>query len=250
MKYNICVPIQIKSADLLELKSIITEVLRSNPNLIELRYDYIHDVQLITQDFANKLIANVHPKIPIILTFRAQEEGGQMKINEKIHFEILKTLVLSHPNYLDIEMNTEKRMLTELIDLAIKNDVNLIFSHHNFEKTPPYEEISNLINKFVNILREDYELDSHNTNKIILKMIFTAQTFQDNLIPLKLCREITKKNMNIISFCMGTLGIFSRILCILNGSFLTYGSLVGETAPGQININTIRETLEILQEDE
>jgi 3-dehydroquinate dehydratase type I len=81
-------------------------------------------------------------------------------------------------------------------------------------------------------------------------MIFTAQTFEDNLIPLQLCKEITKKNLNIISFCMGTLGIFSRILCVLNGSFLTYGSLVGETAPGQIDINTIRKTLNILQEDQ
>ncbi|MFW9940215.1 MAG: type I 3-dehydroquinate dehydratase [Candidatus Thorarchaeota archaeon] len=249
MKFNICVPIKVKSADILELKSIISEVLRSNPNLIELRYDYIYDVQSITQEFATKLLANFHPKIPIIFTFRSQEEGGQRKIDEKIRFKILKTLIFSHPNYLDIEMNTEKRMLGELIDLAIKNDVNLIFSYHNFDKTPAYEVISDQINNFVSRLREDYELDSQFTQKIILKMIFTAQSFEDNLIPLQLCKESTKRNMNIISFCMGTLGIFSRILCVLNGSFLTYGSLVGETAPGQVDINTIKEILNILQDD-
>jgi len=249
MKYNICVPIKIKSADILELKSIIAEVLKSNPNLIELRYDYIHDIQLITQDFANALLANINPKIPVIATFRAPEEGGQMKVEQKIRVKILKTLILSQPNYLDIEMNTEKRILGELIDLAKQNDVNLIFSSHNFEKTLAYEVISDQINNFLSRLREDYGLDSQLTEKIILKMIFTAQTFEDNLIPLQLCKELTKKNLNIISFCMGTLGIFSRILCVLNGSFLTYGSLVGETAPGQIDINTIRETINILQED-
>ena len=44
---------------------------------------------------------------------------------------------------------------------------------------------------------------------------------------------------------MGTLGIFSRILCVLNGSFLTYGSVVEETAPGQIKIKDIRDSLSL-----
>jgi len=249
MKFNICVPIPIKSANILELKSIIAESIRSDPNLIELRYDYIDDVQQITQDFVNELLANVQPKIPVIFTFRAHKEGGQMKVDEKMRFEILKTLILSQPNYLDIEMNTEKRILGELINLANQNDVNLIFSYHNFDKTPSYEIVSDQIKNFLGRLREEYGLDSQIIEKIILKMIFTAQTFEDNLVPLKLCRVITKKKMKIISFCMGNLGILSRILSVLNGSFLTYGSIVGETAPGQINIKSIRETLKIFQED-
>jgi len=249
MNYNICVPIPIKFANILELKSIIAKSLRSDPNLIELRYDYIDDVQQITQDFVNELLTNVQPKIPVIFTFRAHKEGGQMKIDEKIRFEILKTLVLSQPNYLDIEMNTEKRMLGELINLANQNDVNLIFSYHNFDKTPSYEIVFEKIKNFLDRLREGYGLDSQIMEKIILKMIFTAQKFEDNLIPLKLCKVITEKNMKIISFCMGNLGIFSRILCVLNGSFLTYGSLVEETAPGQIDVKSIREALNVFQED-
>ena len=49
---------------------------------------------------------------------------------------------------------------------------------------------------------------------------------------------------------MGTLGIFSRILCVLNGSFLTYGSIDEKTAPGQIDITNLREALNVLQEIE
>lgn len=250
MKYNICVPIPIKSANIIELKSIIAESLRSDPNLIELRYDYIDDVRKITQDFATKLLANVQPKIPAIFTFRAHKEGGQMKIDEAIRFETLKTLALSQPNYLDIEMNTEKRILGELINLTNQNKVNLIFSCHNFDKTPSYEIASDQIQNFIDRLREEYGLDTQKMEKIVLKMIFTAQTFEDNFIPLKLCREISKKNIKIISFCMGILGIFSRILCVLNGSFLTYGSLVEETAPGQIDIKSIRDVLNVIQENE
>lgn len=250
MKFNICVPIPIKSANILELKSIIAQSLRSNPNLIEFRYDYIDDVQQITKNFVNELLANVQPKIPVIFTFRAHKEGGQMKIDEAIRFEILKTLVLSQPNYLDIEMNTEKRILSEMINLANLNDVNLIFSYHNFDETPSYETVSVQINNILDSLREDYGLDSQKMERIILKMIFTARKFEDNLIPLKLCKEISKENMKVISFCMGTLGIFSRILCVLNGSFLTYGSIDEKTAPGQIDITNLREALNVLQEIE
>jgi len=250
MKFNICVPIPIKSANILKLKSIIAESLRSDPNLIELRYDYIDNVQQITQDFVNELLANVQPKIPVIFTFRAHNEGGQMKLDEIIRFEILKTLVLSRPNYLDIEMNTEKKMLGEVINLANQNDVNLIFSYHNFNKTPSYEVVSKQIENFLDRLRDEFGLDSQIMEKIILKMIFTAQKFEDNLVSIKLCKEISKKNINIISFCMGTLGIFSRIICVLNGSFLTYGSIDEKTAPGQMDIKNLREAIKILQENE
>ena len=246
MKFNICVPIPIKSANILELKSIIAESLRSDPNLIELRYDYIDDVQQITQDFVNELLANVQPKIPVIFTFRNHKEGGKMKIDDKIRFEILKTLVLSHPNYLDIEMNTEKRNLGEIINNAIKNKVKLIFSYHNFEKTPPYKDALSLIKSLKNKLINEFSPNLNNLQDIIYKFIFTAQRFEDNLVPLKICKYFKEKNQKIISFCMGELGIFSRIMCTLAGSFLTYASFEEKTALGQLNIKKMREIYNLI----
>jgi len=248
MKFKICVPIPIKSANILEFKSRIENVMGSNPNLIELRYDYIDDVQKITQSFIKEVLDNVDPKIPVIFTFRSHNEGGKIKIDEITRFKILKTLVLSRPHYLDIEMNTEKRFLKEILNLASQNDVNLIFSHHNFDETPSYEVISDQIEKFLEIMREEFSLDSKRLEKVILKVVFKANSFEDNLISLKICKEFSIRKTNIISFCMGTLGIFSRIHCVLNGSFLTYASIVEETAPGQIDITSLREALKVLQE--
>jgi 3-dehydroquinate dehydratase-1 len=216
----------------------------SQPNLIEFRYDYIDNIQKITPDFTKEVLDNVDPKIPVIFTFRNQKEGGQMKIDEGTRINILKILVLSQPNYLDIEMNMEKRFLAELIDLANQNDVTLIFSHHNFNETPSYKAITNRIQLFMGILIDEFGLNSNSLEKFILKLVFKANAFEDNLISLKICKKTSKK-INVISFCMGTLGIFSRILCVLNGSFLTYGSMVEETAPGQINIKDIRDALNL-----
>jgi 3-dehydroquinate dehydratase type I len=248
MKSNICVPIPIKSADILEFKTRIEKVIEYNPDLIELRYDYINDPKLITKKFAKNLMDNITPRIPVIITFRNHNEGGQMKIKEIARFNIFKILVLSQPNYLDIEMSTEKKFLSELIDLANQNDVKLIFSHHNFKETPSYDHIEAQIQEFLKKLKLEFGFNSGMLEKTILKLIFKANSFRDNLILLKLCKEFSENKINIISFCMGNLGIYSRILCVLNGSYLTYGSIVEETAPGQPKINDIREALSLFLE--
>lgn len=246
MKYNICVPIAVKNDNILEFKKRIEKVVELNPNLIELRYDYIDNVKFLSQDFIKELMDNINSKILVIFTFRDQNEGGQMKIDEASHYNLLKILVLSQPDYLDIEMNTEENFLAELIELAIQNNVKLIFSYHNFDETPSYEVISNRIHRFLKKLKNEFRLGSKELEKIILKLIFKANSFEDNLTTLKICREFSKK-INVISFCMGSLGIFSRVLCVLSGSFLTYGSIVEETAPGQINFKSLREALKFFE---
>ena len=84
--------------------------------------------------------------------------------------------------------------------------------------------------------------------KVIYKIIFTAQVFEDNLVPIKICNSLFEKDKNksVISFCMGELGIFSRMMCVKAGSFLTYASLGERTAPGQIDIRKMREVLKLL----
>jgi len=130
--------------------------------------------------------------------------------------------------------------------MARKNSVKLIYSSHDFEKTPSYDEGVKIIEKFKEELVNNYAVDFISIKKIIFKLIFTAQKFENNLIPMKICKDLLEKNKdkNVISFCMGELGIFSRIMCVIAGSFLTYASLEERTAPGQINIRKMREILQ------
>ncbi|MHA2391318.1 MAG: type I 3-dehydroquinate dehydratase [Promethearchaeota archaeon] len=249
MKYKICVPLQVKSSNIGELQILIDKVLRDAPDLMEFRFDYIDEIQSITPQFVDELISTVQSKVPIIFTLRDHKEGGKIKMGNKKRLEFLKTLILSQPNYLDIEMNTEKNVLTEIINLAFQNKVNLIFSYHDFDKTPSFEDVTHQAQMFINRLSEDFDLDTQKVEHVIIKMIFTAKSFEDNFIPLKLCKEILKKRVQAISFCMGSKGIFSRIMCLLNGSFFTYGSIVEETAPGQISIYSIREALKMFKLD-
>ncbi|MFW9785828.1 MAG: type I 3-dehydroquinate dehydratase [Candidatus Heimdallarchaeota archaeon] len=48
-----------------------------------------------------------------------------------------------------------------------------------------------------------------------------------------------------MSFCMDDIGIFSRLMCVKLGSFLTYAALDEQTAPGQIHVKIMQELYEI-----
>ncbi len=246
MKHYICVAIPIKTGNSNEIQAIIQEALNEKPDFIELRFDYINEVKLLTNDFIKKIISQIQPIVPVILTFRDFKEGGQLEIDKNERLEIIKRLIGAQPNYIDVEVNSEDHVLSEVISLAIKKKVTLIFSYHDFEETPSYYSCLNLIKKFKGLLVKKALIDSKIIQQSLFKLIFTARTFEDNLTSLKICKTVSNEGQNIICFCMGELGIFSRILCVQAGSFLTFGSFEEKTAPGQLSIRKIREIHQLL----
>ncbi|MDX1797295.1 MAG: type I 3-dehydroquinate dehydratase, partial [Candidatus Lokiarchaeia archaeon] len=106
----------------------------------------------------------------------------------------------------------------------------------------------NLILNFEAKITQELHMDQQVFEEFIYKIIFSANTFEDNLTPLKLCKEISSSKKKIISFCMGPLGIFSRISCIIAGSYLTYAYLEEseKTAEGQIQIEKMKEFYDLI----
>ncbi len=251
MKFNICVAAPITSGGLEQNEEVLKKILDENPEFVELRFDYIEDIQLITPTFVKNLLDLIGSQVQTIFTFREFSEGGQIELGKSERLKIIQLLIEAHPQYYDIEMKNDRETLQTVINLARENDVKLLYSFHDFEKTPLYEEGVKIIEKFKEELVNNYAVDFISIKKIIFKLIFTAQRFEDNLIPMKICRYLLEKNKykNVISFCMGELGIFSRIVCVKAGSFLTYASLEERTAPGQINIKNMREFLQILSDN-
>jgi 3-dehydroquinate dehydratase-1 len=96
----------------------------------------------------------------------------------------------------------------------------IIVSYHNFLETPPNE-----------FLEKVYE-EASNYGKVV-KIVTAARNLDDNFRVLALYQKV--KTGKLLAFCMGNLGVVSRILCPLMGSPFTYASLRrGQTAPGQI----------------
>ncbi|MHA1319620.1 MAG: type I 3-dehydroquinate dehydratase, partial [Promethearchaeota archaeon] len=147
MKYKICIVIPIKSADLNINKQIIETALEKSPDLIEFRLDYINEAKFITCSLLKEMMAVIPPKIPIILTFRRKQEGGQYDLSVNERLDVLRHLIEVKPDYIDIEINSESKILKNLIDLAYDNKVKLIFSYHDFEKLVTYEETTEILNR-------------------------------------------------------------------------------------------------------
>lgn len=216
----ICVAIPVK--DLNELSGVLEELEELDVDLIELRLDYLNELDL---EELKPIIKSVNT--PLILTLRKRSEGGFFEKDEKIRVEILKDLISLQPAFIDLEYDSLN--LDELIQYARIKEVRSIISFHDFKITPSFEESKQIIKKL-----SEHEAD-------IIKYITTANEFQDNLIPINLINEF--KGKNIVSFCMGADGIFSRIFSILFGGFFTFASLEEKTAPGQISVEEMQDIL-------
>jgi 3-dehydroquinate dehydratase type I len=244
MKNKLCIAVPIKTAKFEVNIKLLKQIIKEKPDFIELRFDYIDDINLITTSFLEKFLSLTN--IPMIFTLRSNREGGHLELNNTQRLPILQRLIEAKPGYIDIEMLSPIDLLQEVIDLCTNRRIKIIFSYHNFQSTVPLHEAQILIENFKSKLQNIVQDEEDILKTFIFKLIFTATQFEDNLIPLQLCDNFYSQGYKIISFCMGELGIFSRILCIKKGSLFTYAALEETTAPGQLKITTMRNFLSLL----
>ena len=145
MEKNICIVVPIKTSLLNTNATYIAEINDEKPEFVELRFDFIDKIETLTIKFINKLKNMINQEISTIFTFRDYSEGGNISISKEERLKLLKTLINAHPDYIDIELNTEATLLNEAIKDALKNNVKIIFSYHDLLKTPNYDDAIELI---------------------------------------------------------------------------------------------------------
>lgn len=141
---------------------------------------------------------------------------------------ILKAFNLGF-DYVDVELS-----LTSSIDLQKKGKTKIILSFHDFKKTPKIKELTATLDQ----MRE--------CGNNIIKIATKVNNDQDikNLLQVLL---IKKKGEKIIVIGMGKKGQIIRVIGPLLGSFLTFASTeFGSTAPGQIDINKMKNIYKLL----
>jgi len=194
-------------------------------DFVELRTDYI-------QDFSEEDIETIRKetKVQSIFTCRKKEEGGKFQGDEKERVRILQKAIDSGFEHVDIELKTMKDNYFRL-----NKKVKLIVSYHNFAETPSYWDMQSIIYQ-MNELKPD-----------ILKI---ATMMHEEYESTKIYRLLTNKphTEERIVIGMGEKGRMTRILGPLLGSYLTYASTqYGESAPGQIDINELKEIYKLLE---
>ena len=193
-------------------------------DLFEVRIDLIGDKwQEVVSQFQK----------PWIACNRSASEGGGWQRNEARRIEKLLQAIELGAEIIDIELRTKN---LDNIVKVIKRETKCLLSFHDFEKTPPFDQMKQIV-------EEQLEAGAD-----ICKVITTARSFEDNLSVLQLISEFP--STRLVSFAMGPLGTLSRILCPLAGGDFTYASIEKgrESAPGQIAVRDLSRIYGIIKQ--
>jgi len=186
--------------------------------LVELRLDWLG-----TPPDLGRLLKD--KPTPVVITCRRAQDKGLWKFGEDQRQTLLRSAIVAGVDYVDLE---------EDIAGSIRRfgSTKRIVSYHNFEETP-----ANLEEIHARLASRDPD---------IVKLVTTAKTPEGNV---RLLEVVKNAKVPTVGFCMGDLGVWSRILCRKYGSPFTYATFSAQRtmAPGQL---TFEETRDIFHFDQ
>jgi 3-dehydroquinate dehydratase/shikimate dehydrogenase len=184
----------------------------SGAELVELRLDYIVRTVNLKRLMADK-------KCPSIVTCRREQDGGNWKGTEQERIVLLRSAIAEGVDYVDLEEDIAG-------NIPRFGKTKRIVSYHNFEETPEN-------------LREIHDRCCASDPDIV-KIVTMAHSPRDNMRLLALIGESEKPT---VAFCMGEMGIPSRILAGKFGAPFTYASFHQERAlaPGQLSYADMKD---------
>jgi 3-dehydroquinate dehydratase-1 len=154
------------------------------------------------------------------------------KISDDKRKELLSEAITSGAAYVDVEVDSSDSFKKTISEFAGQNNVKLIISYHNFEKTPLRVELEHLLTW------------CNEYNPEIIKIAAKVNSTRDNARLLSLLD--TDKKMIIIG--MGEMGKLTRVISTKLGSFCTYAAVnkSNSTAEGQFSKDELINYMERL----
>ncbi|WP_226437367.1 type I 3-dehydroquinate dehydratase [Rhodococcus yananensis] len=210
-------------------------------DIVEWRVDFFEDLTGPTGVDAAvaqaRLLAEQLGDTPLLATVRTAHEGGELDVDGTTYSDLNCALVRSGAiGLVDVEFLRAPDAVREIIATAHRHDVAVIASNHDFDATPPRDEI-------VARLRAMQELGAD-----ICKIAVMPQSTKDVLTLLDATRVMHEEHADrpIITMSMGGLGVISRIAGQVFGSAATFGMVGAASAPGQVDAGELRAVLDLL----
>lgn len=164
--------------------------------------------------------------VPLILTVRNKEEGGQKDISNELKLRIFQECI-SLVDAVDIELRSP--ILSEVIKVARKNKKVIIISWHNFKMTPNDKMLRDILNK------------AKRNGATLVKIAVKANKLED--VNRLMRFTIENKSKNIITISLGEIGSISRLTFPGLGSLITYAYINRPSGLGQRTLDELREHL-------
>ncbi|MEK4103273.1 type I 3-dehydroquinate dehydratase [Paenibacillus sp. FSL R10-2791] len=233
---KICVPLI--GVTLSELKQEAEALKVLQPDLVEWRTDFFAEVEDVAA-VKNALseICSVIPDLPLIFTFRSAKEGGEKQVSTEYYTALNKAAAESGlVDIIDVELFNDEQDVKLLVEAAHAHNVSVIISNHDFHGTPPKEEI-------ISRLCKAQELGGD-----LPKIAVMPRDAGDVLTLLEATHIMKEKYADrpIITMSMAGAGVISRLAGEIFGSALTFGAADKPSAPGQVAVAELRNTLSLL----
>jgi 3-dehydroquinate dehydratase/shikimate dehydrogenase len=190
----------------------IQEAAKQGARMIELRLDFLAKAADFRRILATRPCA-------MVATVRRPQDGGRWKGTEEDRQMLLRQAVADGFDWVDLETDVAD-------DIRRYRDVKRIISYHNFREMP--DELENIHERMCG---QDAD---------VVKIAVAAHRPADNLRVLKLMEE---SPVPTVAFCMGDLGIPSRILGAKFGAPFTYAAFNKERgiAPGILSYDEMKQ---------
>jgi 3-dehydroquinate dehydratase-1 len=155
------------------------------------------------------------------------------KTRTEDQFRQLSTAIRAGSDYVDIEIESEKKQREAIISLAKEHTCKIIVSYHNFDITPGLKELCNILDQCF-LLGAD-----------IAKITTQSNSQADNARLLSLYSD----GRPMVVLGMGDIGRLTRIVSPILGAAFTFAAMDNgkETAPGQITYSHMLEILSKLE---
>ena len=173
---------------------------------------------------------------PLLFTNRPTWEGGAFSGSEEQRMEPLLEAIRQQAAYVDCELRAERSLQKQLLKAISDGPTRLILSWHDFESTPHYVDLLDLLTQMMNS-------EAH-----IGKIVTTAHSPEDVLQLLQIQRYAVEAGFPLSCFCMGEAGRISRLATLYLGGYMTYACLndARATAPGQLTLDRLRQLTALL----
>ena len=221
---KICVPITGKSKNEILESALLLKAF--NHDLAEWRVDYYEDVDNFAD--VNELLSKLRDILgdtPLLFTFRTKAEGGEQEMSKEDYLNLnLNAINTGFIDLVDVELFTGDDLVKKIIEVAHTNNVKVVVSNHDFERTPAKKELVSRLQRMQNLGADIPKLAVMPLDKVdVLTLLSATEEMFTNYA-----------DRPIVTMSMDKIGVISRICGEYFGSAITFGSVTGASAPGQI----------------
>lgn len=177
--------------------------------------------------------------MPIIFTLRNHGQGGMVNLGRKHVFDLSSLAAQSKMvDFIDLELFDENDTYDEAevrdhIREVHEFGVRVIMSYHDFDKMPTPEQMANLAGNMRGMGAD------------IVKIAAMAKEEGEARAMMKTAEVLTSGDKDpVIMIAMGRAGMLTRVEGGKHGSCISFVKGVEETAPGQIDAETLSNILD------